>query len=66
MPRHAIALAIALEALQIGAVILVIIEDRGAAIAAGENMIEPPRDVESRLAGHGESVSGRIEISCPY
>lgn len=41
MQRHAIAVAIALEALRIGAVIRVVMEDRGAAIPAGEDMIEP-------------------------
>jgi hypothetical protein len=45
--------AIALEALQIGAGIRVVMEDRGAAIPAGEDMIEPAGDVEAWLAGHG-------------
>ncbi len=35
-----------------GSVIRVVMEDRGAAIAAGENMIEPAGDVEAWLAGH--------------
>jgi len=58
MQRHAIALAIALEALQIGTVIRVVMEDRRAAIPAGEDMIAPAGDVESWLAGHwGHAVS---------
>lgn len=31
----------------------VVMEDRGAAIAAGENMIESARDIEAWLTGHG-------------
>jgi hypothetical protein len=54
MQRHAIALAIAL---QIGAVIRVVMEDRDTAIHAGEDMIEPAGDVESWLAGHGRERS---------
>jgi hypothetical protein len=57
MQRHAIALAIALQALQIGAVIRVVMEDRDTAIPAGEDMIEPAGDVESWLAGHGRERS---------
>jgi len=56
--RHAIAVAIALGALLIGAVIRVVMEDRGAAIAAGEDMIEPAGDVEAWLAGHGGERGG--------
>ena len=63
MQRHAIAVTIALKALQIGAVIRVVMEDRGAAIPAGEGMIEPARDVESWLAGQGVSVAAGIAIS---
>ena len=38
--------------------IRVVIEDRGAAIPAGEDMIAPAGDVESWLAGHwGHAVS---------
>ncbi|NGZ95996.1 MAG: hypothetical protein CV089_07675 [Nitrospira sp. WS110] len=44
MEHHTTALAIAL---QIGATIRVDLEDRGAAIPAGENMIEPTGDVEA-------------------
>jgi hypothetical protein len=32
-------------------------EDRGAAIAAGEDVIEPAGDVDSWLAGHGAERS---------
>jgi hypothetical protein len=49
---------IALEALQIGAVIRVIMEDRGAAIAASEDMVEPAWEIESWLAGHWGERSG--------
>jgi hypothetical protein len=35
----------------------IVMEDRGAAIAAGEDMIEAAWDVESWLAGHGEERS---------
>lgn len=52
MERHAIALAIALEAIQIGAGIRVVMEDCGAAIAAGEGVIEPAGEIASWLAGH--------------
>lgn len=54
-------MAIALEAFQIGAGIRVVMEDRGAAIAAGEDMIEPAREIESWHAGHGGEHS---EWSC--
>jgi len=57
--RHAIALAIAFKAGQIGAVIRVVMEDRGAAIAAGEDMIKPAGDVETWLAGHGGERTAR-------
>jgi anti-sigma regulatory factor (Ser/Thr protein kinase) len=58
MQRHAIAVAIVLEALQIGVAILVVMEDRGPAIAAGEDVIEPTWDVEACLAGHEGERSG--------
>jgi hypothetical protein len=63
MQRHAIPLEIALDALQIGAVIRVVMEDRGRAIAAGEDMIKPAGDVEAWLAGYnGVGIS---PYSCP-
>jgi hypothetical protein len=58
MECHAISLAIALETFQIGVVICQVMEDRRAAIPAGEDMMEPARDAESWLAGHGEKRSG--------
>ena len=51
MQRHAIALAMAM-ALQIGAGIRVVMKDRGAAIAADEDMIVPAGNAESWLAGY--------------
>jgi hypothetical protein len=51
MQRHAIAVAIALEALQIGAGVRVVMEDRGTAIPVDEDMIKPAGDVEAWLAG---------------
>jgi hypothetical protein len=62
MQRHAIVLAIVLEALQIGVAIRVVMEDRRAAIPAGQDMIEPDREIESWLAGHGRSVAGGVVI----
>jgi len=35
-----------------GTVIPVVMEDRGAAIPVGEDMIEAPREIGSWLAGH--------------
>jgi hypothetical protein len=58
MERHTIPLAIAL---QIGAAIRVVLEDRGAAIPVGEDMREPARKVEAWLSGHGGEHS---ELSC--
>lgn len=52
MLGHAIALAIALEAFQIGAVIRVVMEDRGAAIPTSEDVIEPAGAIEACLDGH--------------
>jgi hypothetical protein len=42
----------ALQALKIGVVIRVGMEDRGAAIPVGKDMIEAPREIGSWLAGH--------------
>jgi hypothetical protein len=55
MQRHAIVLVIAF---QIGVVIPVVMEDRSAAIAAGEDMIEPAGNVHAWLAGHGGRRGG--------
>lgn len=68
MERHAIALAIALAVLQIGVIIRFVMEDRGAAIAAGEDMIEPAGDVEAWLVGHrGERTVRELlsHYACP-
>ena len=63
--RYAIALAIAFEALQIGTGIRVM-QDRGAAIPAGEDVIEPSGEVEAWLTGHaGRGVAVGAPIS-PY
>jgi len=53
MQRHAIALAIALQAIQIVAVIRVVMEDRGAAIAAGEDMNRTRQGRRGVACGHG-------------
>jgi len=71
MQRHAIAVTIALKALQIGAVIRVVMEDRGAAIAAGEDMMEPASEIESWLAGYymgersGRSCNKSMRMPAP-
>jgi len=51
------------QTLQIGTVIHIVMEDRGAAIAVGEDVIEPTWDVEAWRAGHEESSAGRVVIS---
>lgn len=56
MQRHAIVLAIALQAFQIGAVIRGVMEDRDTAVPAGEDMLEPAGDVESWLRVTRENV----------
>lgn len=48
MERHAIALAIALEALQIGTGIRVVMKDRSAAIPVGEEMLAPAGAISTR------------------
>jgi len=42
----------------VGARIRVVMEDRGAAIPAGEDMVEPAKGIASWLAGHGGERNG--------
>jgi hypothetical protein len=58
-----IALAIALQAFEIGAVIRVVMKDRCAAIAAGDHMIECARYIEPWFAAMRGRVCGASAIS---
>ena len=42
----------------IGTVIRIVMEDRGAAIAAGEDVVEPAGNIEAWLAGHWGARAG--------
>ena len=52
MQRHAVAGAIAFEAVQIGGPVRVLVKERRAAGAPGDHMRERARELEARLARH--------------
>lgn len=50
---QAVALAIAFKAVEVGAVIRVVMEDGGTTIAASNHVIDRTGDIEPGLASHG-------------